>query len=342
MRKDNKIFIPLTLDNSTKSVWGTGQFVGVGTAVVAIVFLQIFLIIYYGENAGLTWFATPFVLIPLDIAIVYFIVWLVRKFIFKENELLRAYESNKNNEIADLSFLWDIFNIENGKIYYLNGYVAAVVQFKHGYIYDRPDMHKDIHRKTVQQAIGAIARRGYMFKYYNREVRDSNLEPLYHTKDLIAKEAGSRPFNLITDILNHVERVCTDIGTIEVETYVVIATDMYTIQGLDLAVEEMIAATRNGLFTFAERLDDDGIYNFICSLYDITSIDSDKILSRKFRDSNLQVVKQLEVMRDISGQQNTQTAKAPATVESDDYMKQFEDMLRDSSRTSEENEGDYL
>lgn len=340
MRKDNKIFIPLTLDNSTKSAWGTGQFVGVGAAAVAIIFLQIFLLIFYGDNAGIAWYATPFFLIPLDFVITYSIIWVVRKVIFKENDLLKAYESNKINEIADLSFLWDIFNIEDNRIYYLNGYVAAVVQFKHGYIYDRPDMHKDIHRKTVQQAIGSIARRGYHFKYYNREVKDSNLEPLYKTKDMIAKEAGSRPFNLITDILNHVERVCTDIGTIEVETYVVIATDMYTIQGLDLAIEEMIAATRNGLFTFAERLDNDEIYNFICSLYDITSIDSDHILSRKFKNSNLQVVKQLEVMRDIStNQASGQQATVHAPVK-DEYMEQLEAMLGNKSQDSDE--GEYL
>ncbi len=340
MRKDNKVFIPLTLDNSTKTAWGTQQFLGVGGAAVFAVFLQIFLLIFYEDYSGLTWMAHPIVLVSLDIALLYFTLWLVRKFIFKENELLKAYENNKHNEIADLSFLWDIFNIEDGKIYYLNGYVARVVQFKHGYVYDRPSMHEDIHRKSVQNAIASLARKGYIFKFYNREVKDSNLEPLYVTKQRISGEAGSPQFNLITDILNHTERVCSDIATIEVETFVIIAPDMYTIQGLDLATEEMIAATRSGLYSFAHKLSTNEIYDFICSLYEISSIDSDGILSRKFRNSKLEVVRELEVYR--TEEVETVDKTDYVTPHDDEYMKEFEQMLAFNQQKSTDDEGDYL
>ncbi len=343
MRKDNKVFIPLTLDNSTKTAWGTQQFLGVGGAAVFAIFLQIFLIIFYADYSGLTWIANPLLLIVIDIALLYFTLWLVRKFVFKENELLRAYENNKNNEIADLSFLWDIFNVEDGKIYYLNGYVARVVQFRHGYVYDRPSMHEEIHRKSIQNAIASLARKGYTFKFYNREVKDSNLDPLYITKQRISREAGSYQFNLITDILNHTERVCSDIATIEVETFVIIASDMYTIQGLDLATEEMIAATRSGLYSFAKKLSTNEIYDFICSLYEISSIDSNSILSRKFRNSKLEVVRELEVYRTEDDEHEARTDDTED--QNDEYMKQFEQMMafsQQSSSTNVNDEGDYL
>lgn len=319
MRNDDKIFIPLTLDNSTNSAWGNGQFLGVIAASVAAILLQIALLIYYGDNTGLTWTASPLFLIPLDLALLYFILWIVRKFVFKENQLLKAYKNNKNNQVSDLGFMWDIFNIEHDRIYYLNGYVGAVVQFRHGYIFDRPELHRDIHRQSIQQAIGSLARKGYQFRFYNREVKDSNLTTLYETKRKISKNAGSDSYNLITDILNHTERVCSNIATIEVETYVVIATDMYTIQGLDVAVEEMIAATRNGLYTFAERMDDIQIYNFICNLYGTTSINVDNILSRKFRDRQLQVVRELEVYRDDSTMTTDQTSMTQDTYSDSAY-----------------------
>lgn len=339
MRNDDKIFIPLTLDNSTNSAWGNGQFLGVIAAAIAAILLQVGLLMYYGDNTGLKWTASPLFLIPLDLALLYFIVWLVRKFVFKEGQLLKAYRDNKNNQVSDLGFMWDIFNIEHNRIYYLNGYVGAVVQFRHGYIFDRPELHRDIHRQTIQQAIGSLAKKGYQFRFYNREVKDSNLDSLYETKRKISKNAGSDSYNLITDILNHTERVCTDIATIEVETYVVIATDMYTIQGLDVAVEEMIAATRNGLYTFAERMDDVQIYNFICNLYGITSINVDDILSRKFRDKQLQVVRELEVYRDAS---------VPVTEQTSNYQDSqsdsaFEEYLKLIQSNTEPEEGDdYL
>lgn len=342
MRKDDKIFIPLTLDNSTKTALGNMQFLGITGVGVFIILLQVFLLIYYADHSGYSWFAHPLVLILVDILLVYLAILFLRKVIFKENQLLKAYESNRNNEIADLSFIWDIFSIDKDRIYYLNGYVAAIVQFKHGYIYDRPEMHVDIHRHSIQTAIGTLARKGYWIRYYNREVKDSNLEPLYLTKKGIAKESGTNAYNLITDILNHVERVCADIGTIEEETCVIIAPDMHTIQGLDIAVEEMIASTRSGLFTFAQRLNVDQIYEFICSLYGVSSIDSDSLLSKKFSDFKLQVVTELEVIR--NSEEESYSNETPVlAIEDDPYVQEYLAQLQALDTSSTNDEGDiYL
>ncbi|MEG2376900.1 MAG: hypothetical protein RSC43_00930 [Clostridia bacterium] len=285
----------------------------------------------------MNFFANLFFLIPLDILIEYVVIWLVRKVIFNEEQLLRAYEANKTNEITDLSFVWDIFNIENGKIYYVNGYVASVVQLEHGYVYDRPEMHSDIHRECIQRAVGSLTKKGYWFRYYNREIKETNLQPIYKTEKLIENDRGSTFYALETDILNHIKSISGMIATTELETYLIIAPDMYTMQAIDAATEEFLTNMKGGLFTFMNRLTTDEIYTFICKFYDLQSIDVNKIMRQKYRYTAIDVLHVKNIIYDDS-----YTEEVEVEEEADDSaLDEYEQMLN-SLTNMETQEDDYL
>lgn len=326
------MFIPLTLDNSTKSAFGGAQFVSISAAVVVAVLLQVGLLTFYADNHGFNFFANGFILVAFDIAALYFILWILRKFVFKEDQLLRAYEATKTNEVSDLSLMWDIFNIENNRICFVNGYVATVVRLQHGYVYDRPERHTEMHRECIKNAIAFLNRKGYWFRYYNREVKETNLEPLYKTERLLEQDKGTDFYNLETDIINHVKKLCTSIASTELELYMIIAPDIYTIQDIDIATEEFMSHLKGSLFTFSKRLDTDELYKFMCDYYDLQSIDVDKILKQKYRDTTINVVNVVDVVMEEPVESDVEEQ----SEEVDEVFLEYQRMLEESQNKQED------
>lgn len=288
-KKSDKVFIPLTLDRTVKTAVAGGQYAGIAIIGVVAIILQIMLIVIYSEYAHLTFFATGWFLVPLDIALMYILIFILRKAVFHENQLLRAYENNKSNAKTDLSFAWEVYSFSDSRIHYLNGWVAGVLQFQHGYIYDRPAEHESIHRETVQKIIRNLASQGFKITYYNREAKDSNLGPLLQTEKLLQSETGTVRA-LGADIINYTKAFCSTVASTETETFLVTAPTMYTIQTLDVALEDAINQSKRGLFAFGKRLTTDEIIEFICDYYALGAVDVQSILNRKYSDVDMALV----------------------------------------------------
>lgn len=334
-RNQNKIFIPLTLDNSTKSTFGEKQMLASAALVIAFVFIQIGVIIVHSNYAGIYWYASLWFLVPLDIVATYILVWIFRKAIMHENMLLKVYATNKAKEVTDLGFMWDIFDIKGNKIYYINGRVGTVVDVQHGYIFDRPTNHPDLHRATIRKAMGDLENRGYLVNYYNREVKDSNLEPLYKTERLLQHERGSSVYNLGMDILNHTKAVCRNIATIEHEYFLIIAPDMYTIQSIDQAAEEFVNNLKGGLYNFIKRLSGLEILEWFCMLYGVKFIDTAKLLSNKFKYEEMRLVTVLET---IHSDQTVTPGSTNRNGEDESVLAEYEQMLAQLRGTHPEEE----
>lgn len=337
-KNSNKVFIPLTLDNSTKSTFGEKQMLSTAALVVIFLFLQVVVFILRSNYSGIYWYGSLLFLVPLDLVVTYSLVWIFRKAVMNENMLLKVYSVNKSKEVTDLGFMWDIFDIKGSKIYYISGWVGTIVDVQHGYIFDRPENHPELHRAVIRKAIGDLEHRGYHVNYFNREVKDSNLEPLLKTEKLLQQERGSSVYNLGMDILNHTKSVCRNIATTEHEYFLIIAPDMYTIQNLDLATEEFINNLHGGLYNFITRLSGLAILDWFCSIYGVKFIDTTKLLSNRFKYEDMRLITVLETIHDDS---TVTPGSTDAEGNDDSALAEYERMLA-KAKGSHPEEGDII
>ena len=104
MKESKKIFVPLTLDSSTKQLFSGKQLFGMLIFVILLVTLQGFML-KLGE------YLPVWAVILIDLAGIYFLTFLLRKIVLQENKLMKQYQLHQNLQKTDLSFIWDIFKV---------------------------------------------------------------------------------------------------------------------------------------------------------------------------------------------------------------------------------------
>lgn len=291
----NKIFIPLTLDNSSKHLFSPKQYIGTGFCVVAIFVLQL-LCLHMGDSIdGLL--GQWYVLVPLDLAGTYLIILAFRKLVLHENRLLKASAESKRLQKTDLSFMWDIFDIKDNKIYYCNGTVAVLVELEHGFLYNRPSNFTELHRDMCKLALGKLARKGFKFVYFNREVKDGNLKPLQVTERELYKVKDIPLYDVANAIIQHTKAACQLTASSEREYYLILADTADTITCLPQAATEFMHDLKDGLYMNLHLLSRQEILYFICSLYGIAYINVDHMLKTKFKDVSQSYLNVLDISR---------------------------------------------
>lgn len=296
MKDSKRVFIPLTLDNSTKQFFSRKQFVGIAILIIALVGLQVLIFQVYDSiqyRVRNPWL----ILIPCDLIAIYFLVFLFRKIVLREDQMVRDYKNNELLQKTDLSFCWDIFTIKNNHIYYTNGTEAVVVRLTHGYILDRPADQKNIHREIMTNALGSLAKQGFSFIYFNREIQDPNIGPLQQTEKLLAKYRNEKFYRTASAIIKHTYDVCRAGASTEQEYYLILADSIDTIKRLDFATKDFINMMQGDIYMEIAVLNNDQIWEFVAEQYGLGAIDPVTLLNKKFEDSDLQMVEILEVNR---------------------------------------------
>lgn len=337
MKDTRKIFLPLTLDNSTKTLFSGKQLVGFCLFLLLGVTWQV-LVIKIGDMTS--W--PLWILIGIDIVGTWFIIFLLRKIVLKENQMIKQYQQHQNLQKTDLGFIWNIFSVRDGHIYYCNGMQALVVQLTHGYLLDRPADQEQIHRDAVKAALGNLTKQGYKFIYLNREVKDSNLEPLMRTEHNLYQFKDTSIYETASKIIRHTFDVCDRIANTEQEYYVIFADSMDTVKRLDHTAKEFLDYLRGGIYVKMKVLDDAEIWEFIAQLYGISYINTAELLSQKFEDNQLPLVKIVDVMRDDDEQQEQVQEQYQPEMQEQPKTKSGSFSRKTEPQEEEDDEGDFL
>lgn len=295
---NKKIFLPLTLDNSTKTAFSGKQLFGfVAFGFLFIVFQLLVLKVWDNPAYSTKPWLLPATILT-EVVAAYFTIFLIRKIVLHENKLMKNYQTNKDLQKTEIDFMWDIFAIKNSHIKYCSsGMEAVVIRLTHGYLLDRPPDQEKIHREIINTALGNLCKQGFKHIYFNREVKDPNLEPLRETQRYMIKYKDTEFYKTANHIVQHTLRVCETVANTEQEFYVIFADGMDLINRLDYAAEEFIHNLEGGVYANVEKLEDDAIWEFICSLYGLKFIDKSRLLNKMFEDNSLQLVQILEVNR---------------------------------------------
>ena len=310
MKKDRKIFLPLTLDSSTKTAFSGKQLFGF--FFFGLVFFLLQLLILKIRDLPAIAFApwlNPVTIIA-EILLTYFIIFLIRKIVIKEDKIMQNYQTNQDLQKTELDFMWDIFAVKDGRIRYCSsGREAIIIRLTHGYMLDRPVDQEQVHRDSINTAIGTLCKQGYKFIYFNRETKDPNLGPLAATQRKMTKYKGTHFYETANKIIQHTYAVCSDIANTEQEYYVIFADTMDQINKLDHVADEFIHNLENGVYVKIDILNDEEIWEFFCSLYGLKFIDKSRLLNKMFETNTLQLIDILEVNR-----KNTQAPYEPQPV----------------------------
>lgn len=335
MKDTRKIFLPLTLDNSTKQTFSGKQLVGFCLFFLLAVVWQL-LILKIREGFNLP----GFIVLLIDLAGMWFLIFLLRKIVLKEDQLIRQYQQFQNLQKTDLGFIWNIFNIHDGHIYYCNGMQAVVIQLTHGYLLDRPADQEQIHRNAINTAIGNLAKQGYKFIYLNRESKESNLEPLMATEHRLYQYRNSSIYETASKIIQHTFNICSSIANTEQEYYVIFADTMDTVKKLDHAAAKFLNALNGGIYVQKKVLNDDEVWAFIAELYGISYINTAALLSQKFENDQLPLVRILDVVRT----EEEDDLPSAATKQSSSSAKTTVSMQPNyiTEETIQDDEGDFL
>lgn len=312
-----KVFLPLTLDNSTKTAFSGKQLIGFFLFGVVYVFFQVVVIRMQSSLLYTSPLKVPITLV-VEVIGTYFIVFLLRKIVIREDKIMKNYQANQSLQKTELDFMWDIFSIKDGRIRYCSsGREAMVIRLTHGYLLDRPYNQEQMHRDAINTALGNLSKQGYTHIYFNREVRDPNLGPLQETQRLITKYKDERIYATANQILQHTFHICETVANTEQEYYVIFADTMDTIKKLDHVAKEFINSLQGAVYVRKDILNDDQIWEFICSLYGLKFIDKSRLLNKMFSDNDLQLVEILEVNRasDYARRQQPVTVQQSNTMQ---------------------------
>lgn len=310
MKDTNRIFVPLTLDNSTKHIFTGKQIVGSAIFILAFLLLQAGAF-KLGSVLELKMANPKWIVICGDLVATYFLVFLFRKIVLSEDKMMQAHRDNQELQKTDIGFCWNIYAVRDNKIYYCNGMQGLVVCLTHGYLLDRPEDQEEIHRDAVMNALGILAKQGFSFLYFNREVQDSNLGPLRASERRLAAFQGLPFYQYANSIIKHTYKVCTSIANTEQEYYLILAVDMDTTRRLEYAAKEFINALHGGIYVKMEILDTPRIWQFVSEQFGVSFIDPSTLLSKKFEDFNVQMVEILEVVRAEQPQEDSTPEETP-------------------------------
>lgn len=295
--KDNKIFVPLTLDNSTKTMFSGKQLLGFCLFGLMYLIFQLLVIKIKGAFPP-TLRGQGFIVFLIEIVGTYFFVFLVRKIVIREDKILKNYQTGQALQKTELDFAWDIFSVKNSHIRYCaSGREAVIVQLTHGYLVDRPPDQETVHRQAINNALGILSKQGFSHIYLNREVQDGNLEPLKETQRRMTAYRGSQLYDVGNKIIRHTCAVCSNVANTELEYYVILADTMDTIKRLDIAAQNFMSALQDTAYVHIDILSDEQIWKLICDLYGLKFIDRSRLLNKMFVDNKLEFITLLEVNR---------------------------------------------
>ena len=333
MKETKKVFIPLTLDNSTKTLFSGKQLIGFAIFILLFIFLQVAMLslresVFRKQDQ-------IYFIIGIDIVCTYFLIFLLRKIVLRENEMIKQYQANQNLQKTDISFCWDIYSIREGRIYYCNGTQGILVRLAHGYLLDRPPDQEKMHRELVNLALGNLAKQGYRFIYFNREVRDSNLDPLRVTERNLFKYKDTTIYGPASKIIQHTYKICQTIANTEQEYYLILADNMDAMRKLDYVAKEFIRNLHGGIYVKLDILKDEEIWDFIADLYGISYIDTSALLSKKFEDIDVQLVQVIDVSRE-----NTKQDATPIQSTSDTSYDPNWDFMYEAQQSENTTSGD--
>lgn len=335
MKDTRKIFLPLTLDNSTKQLFSGKQLIGFAVTLLGFVAWQV---VVFAISDSTHWHSL--IIAAIDLVGCWLIVLFLRKVVLRENQMIQQYQQHQNLQKTDLGFIWNIFSIRNGHIYYCNGMQAVVIRLTHGYLLDRPADQEEVHRESINAALGNLTKQGFKFIYLNREVKDSNLEPLMQTERQLYKYRDTNIYETASKIIKHTFDVCDQIANTEQEFYVIYADNMETIKNLDHAAKEFLNFLHGGIYVQMSVLTDIEIWQFIADIYGISYINTSELLLQKFQDNQLQMVRILDVRRDDDTPMSDTSLTEPTTDELE--QAQVQETVPTDINVNSDTEDDYL
>lgn len=343
MDKNKKIFLPLTLDSSTKTAFSGKQLFGFlffGFLFLAAQLLILKLRDTFGIELG-GWLG-PLTLLA-EIVLAYFDIFLIRKIVIKEDKIMQNYQTNKSLQKTELDFMWDIFAVRNNRIRYCSsGMEAVIIRLTHGYLLDRPANQEEMHRAAINNAIGALSKQGYKHIYFNRETKDPNLGPLHETQRKMVKYRDTEFYATATKIIQHTYNICSDIANTEQEYYVIFADTMDQINKLDHVAKEFMHNLESGVYVRVEMLSDEEIWKFFCDLYGLKFIDKARLLNRMFESNKLQLIDIIEVNHKNMTSRSSEPSEFISETETTDSSDIGFEHVVEQEYSSQTDEEDYL
>lgn len=290
--KDNKVFIPLTLDSSTKETFGKSEIswgflciILTGTVYVATVFLKAFLNDMY--------FPIPSVIIvPIRLIAALVIIYIIRKKIIHEDELFSIY-LNQKEEIVDLKSRWQLFSIEGDKMTYLSGAVGKIVKCRLGYLYNRGPDHEEEHRSILCNTLNTLFHHNFTIKHFDMITKGADTTRIDEMLQVVSEDPDENIKTLGIDIFNYQKLMIDNIAYTHTEYYLIIASDIETTSELDISVDYFKDNLSGSLYEYVEILDTDGIINAIKDIEHLNGLDVEhlcKTVSEK-QTSYIEIIK---------------------------------------------------
>lgn len=292
------IFMPLTLDSANRRFFTEGSWMLGGGLVLLGGALNVLVIALYDGHKYIDFLGTiPFLVLGL-IAVNWFWIFLLRKWVFKEKFFIRLYHDAKEYEVTTLRKFWGIYNIDGTRLMFVDGRIGTLIGMERGYKYGRPEGFEQQHFDCVTRFLRDFLRRGYSLKYYNRSVNDANLGPLADIERNISHMKGTGIYTVETAVIRYYRMVTTTLADSEQEYYLVTCSDIDRINALDEVCEGAMRILEDSMYIGMHRLDEHEVYQFLQQYYGLKYINVSDLIRDVFKRTN----KRLVAIKDITYQ----------------------------------------
>lgn len=290
MKKDEGIFMPLNIsyvqkrDTDRKVVFGI---ISLGIFIVGVIIaLSISNSFMFSPILG----SKPFLIIMILIAF-YIATLFLRKFVFKEKELMRLYAEMLEHEITTLNNIWEIFIIENNVASFYDSSSKVFLKCESGFTVSRPPNHESQHRDKVRDFIAYLTKRGYSIDYYNYKNRDANVAPLDNTEKLIRRNKNK----VLQDYGATLLKKCRTLGSVceesKVEYWVVTAPDVGSSAYLEASVEVAASILQGSVYTNIQICGESDIVEFLELVFKIKGINITEMTSGQLIETSQKIIR---------------------------------------------------
>lgn len=290
-----RLFIPKTFAKVGKRFFTDSRLVLLFGLLITLALSEGFLVALNSELYGMPIVGTQAFMIFTMIADVWLHVFLARVFVVKEKDLKASYQKWRDNHITTLKPFWSVFDIEDGKLMYIDGRVGMLVYMKHGFVYGRPPQHRLTHYHGVTQFMGELSLKGYELRQFNLQVVDPNTDGLDKLQAGMARIRNTPLYNYQKAVYNHVRDVCQKVSTVEHEYYLVIGNTMAHILNIDADVRAAMGYLQGTLMTGIHTATNAEVYEFIQVYNNITYADVKKLKTSQVYGGESKLIKVLEV-----------------------------------------------
>ena len=320
-----KQFMPMTFVKAGKKYFTDGRML-----ILFLLFLGDCLCSGVLISVHSTWYAIPVIgqkwfLGVAMLALQGCFLFVARIFVIQEKQLKASYVKQRNHHITNLEPFWSIFDIDQGRILYIDGRVGRLIALRHGHKYGRPPKHRSMHFTRLTNFIGELAKKGYELKYYNIEVSDPNTRGLNRIQGSLDQFRHSKLYKVESLRLDYIRNVCKKVSDIEYEYYLVIANTMTHVTHMDEDIRIATQQLKGTLYDGIKICDEPDIFQFITLYYGIRFADIATLMSNQVFDTGEPLI---TVMENFFEEEEEE---APLPPEEEEVDSELEQLLRDAS-----------